>query len=180
MKKILIIVIIFATLILSSCKSERPINPDTVYSSCNMKLFLNDLLQAQSEQNIYDPLYVENERNVTIPCIVSSDYVFHNVEVNIDNFIYYYIPIGYSGNYLDDSIITVVVNRIDGSYKAVLDNRDLIDQNGAVFVAEDNCWFVNNNGKYIYIKFPEEMKINSYEELSSYFEFVKQNEFVFE
>lgn len=151
--------------------NEVPELPSTGYAD------IHDLLAAMLRENgkgNYDINSTQAKPTIMVPILKSSQYTLYTIELHSNgyNYFYYYVPADYSEPYFDNTVgITVCWSDRDGTFDAAMEQLDLRPQRGMAYQESKNTWFINVNGKRLYVAFPESLPVTTEEELYSYFEF---------
>ena len=185
MKKLFVMFLaILTVLALVSCANEkkndnhRTTEEDAPeYFGNDFEEFLDSYVQAQLEQQAGEVDLNATGRDtasLTVPVLQSDDFVFRAVQVNEYNYLYYYDLIGTEGSYFDyETGICVAVSKSEISFAAVMEQYNLTPVDGKAFNAKYNEWILNDGGKRISIDFPDDLIVETAEELNNYFTFEK-------
>ena len=174
MNKIKLSLIIFIILLIfTGCKNSEQMDEELYYTSKDMDSFLEDFIQAQQKQN--SSLLNENaslENVIIIPILVSESFQFFGVEVNKYSYRYYYVPMNYESDYFDNSLgIIVTMSREKDSFNIVMEQFDLLPENGVAYDELNNRLFLNMDNKAVMIIFPESLRIKNEDDLNEFFNF---------
>lgn len=151
--------------------NEAPELPSTSYTD------IRDLIAAVLQENgkgDYDVNSTQTNPTIMVPILKSSQYTLYTIELHTNgyNYFYYFVPTDYSEPYFDSTVgITVCWSDRDGTFDAAMEQLDLRAQRGVAYDESRNTWYINVNGKRLYVVFPESLPVTTEEELYSYFEF---------
>lgn len=153
------------------------------YIANNLDQFRSDWSQAASnDQALTDGLHPNNTEifspSIKIPVLETEDFVFSHVAANDYNFRYYYVPADESADMIsfDGSTgIIVCVSREENSFSAVMAQHGLTPNDGKAYDTQRNIWYLDSNGKNIYIAFPPQIIIEDPAQIEAYFTFTDFN-----
>ena len=177
MSRVLMCLLTLGMLItVASCSTKRAEYdeepaPNIYYS---MDVFLEEWhLEEEGVGNRTNTLdHVDGFLSVTVPVLKNSNYIFYFAEKNEYTYIFYYVPKNFSSPSFEyESGIVVYMSRENGSFSAVMDQQDLVAEDGIAYDESNNEWHMDVDGKSLSVLFPESLPVTTEEELYSYFEF---------
>ena len=173
MKKISVLIIfILVMACITGCQPKDDIGVEKLYYQApTMEQFIADWTAESPDELLLSP-YDTVGSCILIPELVSADWELSLVEVNEYSFFYYYVPSDDTENPKSmSSEIVISVSRSNGSYQGVMEQYDLVPQEGFAYYEKPDTWIMNNDGKRVSISFPENVNIGSAKEIETYFLF---------
>ncbi|MBQ3153784.1 MAG: hypothetical protein IJB88_00990 [Clostridia bacterium] len=185
-KKFLVLLFIpMLILALSSCQKETDsAEPDVLYRFHDMTSFYQ-WVESQGELLSENALLSTNEaENLVIPTLQIDDYGLEYVDVHPNCFRYSFLPLerlASQDRVVDPKDIVVVIKTSQIDFDAQMesmksripaeDEHGLTKYDGFAYRKKHNTWYINHNGTFISIVFPDTIVLESTDQISEYFTF---------
>lgn len=172
-------------LALSSCQKETDsAELDVLHRFHDMTSFYQ-WVDSQSELLPENALLSTNEaENLVIPTLQIDDYGLEYVDVHPNCFRYSFLPLerlASQDRVVDPKDIVVVIKTSQIDFDAqmesmksripVEDEHGLTIYDGFAYRKKHNTWYINHNGTFISIVFPDTIVLESADQISEYFTF---------
>ena len=149
------------------------------YISYDFNQFLNDYTEAQQAESLDTKgQFLQNtftsEVALVVPNLLSSEYSLSQIVVSLHTYEYYY-PLNdfvenlHTFDYETGIIVTVYKNK--EMFAGVAGRLESETENGSAYDAQQNVWYILQDGYCVEINLPPTLLLKSQEEVGQYFSF---------